>query len=65
MYVCVCKAVKASEIKAAVDRGCRTVDDLAAELAVGTGCGTCVDFARALIDEHLRDTTLAYAVEAA
>lgn len=60
MYVCLCQAVKDSEVRQAVASGVENVDQLAEVLGVGTGCGSCRDFAQALIDEAL-DESLAYA----
>lgn len=53
MYVCVCNAIKATEIHEALDQGCTSVEAVAAELGLGTGCGTCVEFARTLIENEL------------
>lgn len=50
MYVCVCNAVRDSQIRDALARGCNDLDALSAELGVGNGCGTCVEYARALIE---------------
>lgn len=60
MYVCLCQAVKDSEVRQAVASGVEDVDQLAEALGVGTGCGSCRDFAQALIDETLA-AALAYA----
>ncbi|MDE0660597.1 MAG: (2Fe-2S)-binding protein [Gammaproteobacteria bacterium] len=60
MYVCLCQAVKDSEVRQAVASGVEDVDQLAEALGVGTGCGSCRDFAQSLIDEAL-DESLAYA----
>ena len=60
MYVCLCQAVKDSEVRQAVASGVEDVDQLAEALGVGTGCGACRDFAQTLIDEAL-DESLAYA----
>ena len=61
MYVCLCQAVKDTEVRQAVASGVEDVDQLAEELGVGTGCGSCRDFAQALIDECVGDDSLAYA----
>ena len=61
MYVCLCQAVKDTEIRQAVASGVDDVDQLAEVLGVGTGCGTCRDFAQALIEECVQDDSLAYA----
>ena len=58
---CVCaKPSKDSEVRQAVASGVEDVDQLAEVLGVGTGCGSCRDFAQVLIDEAL-DEALAYA----
>ena len=41
MYVCHCRAVSDRAIKAAVDAGDRTVEDLATSCGAGTDCGGC------------------------
>ncbi len=61
MYVCLCQAVKDAEIRQAVASGVDDIDRLAEELGVGTGCGSCRDFAQTLIEECTRDDALAYA----
>ena len=60
MYVCLCQAVKEVDVRQAVATGVRNVDQLADALGVGTGCGSCRDFAQALIDEYGRES-LSYA----
>ena len=39
--VCFCFRVEKSRIVAAIEEGCRTVEDLSAKLRVCTGCGGC------------------------
>lgn len=39
--VCYCLRVEKSRIIAAIEDGCKTVDDLSAKLRVCTGCGGC------------------------
>ena len=51
MYVCMCQAVRDSEIRNAVQAGARDLDDVAESLGVGTGCGCCRDYAEQLIQE--------------
>lgn len=50
MYVCVCNAVRDTQIREALARGCNDLDGLSAELGVGNGCGTCIEYARAMIE---------------
>jgi len=53
MYVCVCNAVREVEIREAVEQGCRELDHLSAELGVGEGCGTCLEYAKAILEAQL------------
>ena len=51
MYVCLCQAVKEADVRQAVASGVDDVEQLAEHLGVGTGCGSCRDYAQALIDD--------------
>ena len=55
MYVCLCKAVTDQDIREAVDGGVHTVNQLADNCGVGTGCGRCQPMAQELIDQHLSE----------
>lgn len=46
MFVCVCKAVRESDIHAAVACGCQKVRDLRSQLGVASECGRCAGCAR-------------------
>lgn len=52
MYICICQAVRDSEVRTAVREGCATLDALADELGVGACCGGCREQAQTLIDEQ-------------
>ena len=52
MYVCMCKAIKDSEIKDAVENGHSSLEALAEKLGVGTCCGGCREYAQMLINQH-------------
>ncbi len=43
MYVCICAAVPETEVRACIDAGARTVDELGDQCSAGTGCGSCRD----------------------
>lgn len=58
MYVCVCKAITESRIRAALDDGARSVRDLRRELGCCTGCGRCGPYVRAIIAEHRAEDRL-------
>ena len=64
MFVCVCAGITDRQIAEAVYAGASSVDDLSAALGVGIQCGSCVETAMAIIDEHAGsfDHTLYYQV---
>jgi len=41
MYVCICKAITDSQVRAATRDGACTLDELRDGLGVATGCGQC------------------------
>jgi len=52
MYVCICKAVTDSQIRAAISQGACTRKDLAQCLKVGRDCGKCNAEVRELLHLH-------------
>ena len=60
MFVCICKGVTERQIRAAIDEGAASVQDLSARLGVATGCGCCADFAADLLSEACRCTTASH-----
>ena len=55
MYICLCQAVTDHDIKANVNAGAESLDDVQATLPVALNCGTCRDSAEALINEALQN----------
>ncbi|MCP5304164.1 MAG: (2Fe-2S)-binding protein [Chromatiaceae bacterium] len=53
MYVCICNGVTDHQIRAAVDRGVASMEQLGNELKVATCCGRCRDCANRILDEAL------------
>ncbi len=51
MFICHCRAVTDHEIKDVIDRGARTIDDLAAACGAGVRCGGCWPALYELLDE--------------
>jgi bacterioferritin-associated ferredoxin len=43
VYVCICLAVTESDLRACIDDGARTVDEIGDACGAGTGCGSCLD----------------------
>jgi bacterioferritin-associated ferredoxin len=56
MIVCLCSAVSDRQINEAVERGVQDVSQLEELWGVGAGCGTCREFAQALIDSRLAES---------
>ena len=55
MYVCICNAITAKEIRQAVDDGITNLWDLQNSLGVAAGCGSCKDVAMSVLSESLAD----------
>jgi bacterioferritin-associated ferredoxin len=51
VFACICRAVTDDEVRDAVDRGATTVARVARQTRAGTGCGTCHERLRDLIEE--------------
>lgn len=55
MFICLCKAITDTQIKASVQNGATTLSAVRKELGVATQCCKCVPDARAVIDEALNE----------
>ncbi len=53
MIVCVCNAVNTSQIREAIHRGARDVNDVRDETLLGTCCGRCVEYAEHFITNQV------------
>ncbi len=51
--VCTCFGVMYSEICTAIEKGCKTFDQLQDTLMVGTGCSSCVSEVNEILKERL------------
>lgn len=45
MYICLCNAITERQVRECARSGACSVDELAAELGVGSGCGRCLECA--------------------
>lgn len=45
MYVCVCNAITETQVRASVEAGAVTLEDLQLDTGVATCCGTCAEAA--------------------
>ena len=52
MIVCHCHYVSDREIRAVVERGARSEDEIGHLCSAGTGCGGCSETLRDLIERH-------------
>ncbi|MFV0513772.1 MAG: bacterioferritin-associated ferredoxin [Jhaorihella sp.] len=53
MYVCICKGITDTQIRAAVQDGAGSVRDVNKRLGVGSQCGKCGILARDIVRESL------------
>jgi bacterioferritin-associated ferredoxin len=52
MYICICRAVSSTTVRALVAEGARTVRQVADACGASTDCGRCVAHVRALLEER-------------
>jgi len=52
MYVCVCHGVTDHQIRRAAEEGVREVHELTMRTGAGSSCGSCLELAAQLLDEH-------------
>lgn len=50
MFVCVCKAVSDTEVKAVISEGARTVAEVTARCGAGGDCGSCKGTIQCMIE---------------
>jgi len=66
MYVCICKGITDTQIRAAVEDGASSVRDVRKSLGVASQCGRCGELAseivRQTLDPALSNESLFYAV---
>lgn len=55
MIVCICHNVSDKAIRSAVDAGATSMQEIRAQLNVGSCCGKCAAFAKTLVRAHLED----------
>ncbi len=57
MYLCVCNAVKNSEIQDLANKGVRRAADVYAALDVNRNCANYAEYAQEALDDYRRDHT--------
>jgi bacterioferritin-associated ferredoxin len=51
MYVCICNGITDGAIREAAARGVETLEELTMRTGCASGCGSCADVARQILDE--------------
>ncbi len=51
MIVCVCKNVNSRQLKECMQRG-MSIEDISEEMGLGTGCGSCIEYACHMIEQE-------------
>lgn len=54
MYICVCNAIKDSQIKQALHEGKLSISELRQHLAFASRCGKCTSTLQDMLNEHLQ-----------
>ena len=57
MYVCLCKGITDTQIRAAVEDGATSLRDVRASLGVASQCGKCGILTREILRESLVDSS--------
>ncbi len=52
MFVCICRAVSSTEVRAVIAEGARTVKQVAEACGASRDCGKCVVHVRALLEDQ-------------
>ncbi|MGH9036578.1 MAG: (2Fe-2S)-binding protein [Acidimicrobiia bacterium] len=53
MWICLCKGVNDRQIRAAINAGARTHEEISARCRAATGCGGCLPEVCRLLADHL------------
>lgn len=53
MYICICNEVSEDEIKRAISKGIRNMQELCKELGIAKGCGRCAKCAESILTNAL------------
>ena len=52
MYVCICAAVTDTQVRACIDAGADTVEEIGQRCEAGVECGSCLDGLDLMLDEQ-------------
>ena len=51
MIICICKNINTSQLRDGLQRGL-SLDDITDEMGLGTGCGSCLEYASNMIQRE-------------
>ncbi|MEC9414964.1 MAG: (2Fe-2S)-binding protein [Pseudomonadota bacterium] len=54
MYICICKAITDTQIRAAVDNGANSVCKLRKKFGLASSCGSCIAMTESILKENPR-----------
>ena len=55
MYVCLCKGITDSQIRAAVDQGADSITELQKKIGVALSCGSCIDMTESILKQESKE----------
>jgi bacterioferritin-associated ferredoxin len=58
MYVCICRAVTDKQVKATIQAGATTVEEVARACGAGGDCGGCQGMIDEMIEDHLETPSI-------
>jgi len=61
MYICICKAITDTQIRAAVDNGDNSVCKLRKKFGLASSCGSCIEMTESILQENQKKETKANA----
>ncbi|RYZ72221.1 MAG: bacterioferritin-associated ferredoxin [Lysobacteraceae bacterium] len=60
MYVCICNGVTDHQVREAAANGVRSLAELTMRTGCGSSCGTCLDTASTILEEHATERRAAF-----
>ena len=55
MYVCLCKGITDSQIRAAVDQGADSITELQKKIGVALSCGSCIEMTESILEQESKE----------
>ena len=55
MYVCLCKGITDSQIRAAVDQGADSITELQKKIGIAQSCGSCIEMTESILEQESKE----------